>query len=72
MMFTFKGKEENQTKYTHFQEWGGDTVAEHLPRHSKVKGSSPSSAGIGVENGEKRLNPVLVQRENSHHKENEL
>ncbi len=47
-------------------------MAEHLPRHSKVKGSKPSSAGIGVENGEKSLNPVLMQRENSHYKENEL
>ncbi len=71
-MFTFTGKEDNQTKYTHFQEWGSGTVAEHLPRHSKVEGWKPSSAGIGGENGEKSLNPIVMQRENSQHKENEL
>jgi hypothetical protein len=47
-------------------------VAEHLPHHSKVKGAKPSSAGIGVENGGNSFNPVLMQREYSHHKENEL
>ncbi len=71
-MFTFTGKEKSQTKYTHFQAWDNNTMAEHLPRHSKVEGSSPASAGIGGENGEKRLNPVCMQRENSHHKENLL
>jgi hypothetical protein len=50
----------------------GSSVAGHLPRHSKVKGSKPSSTGIGIENGGNSLNTVLMQRENSHHKENEL